>query len=156
MRWTSVIQEPILFRASDNLLWGLRLVTQVKQANKSKLNGDSWVTCGKNVFLRGTKLITVASCKRWSEKASCLSAARTGGAQTTFPETILWFEETEVTRLLSRFLGVFSQTFKIVFAWLHSWTMFQQVWTHLEEHEYIDMCALVCAEIFLFLTAEKL
>ena len=44
----------------------------------------------------------------------------------TFQEQIHGFEETEVTRLLSSFLGVFSQALRILLAWPHSWTMFRQ------------------------------
>lgn len=46
-----------------------------------------------------------------------------GGAWKHIPRKIPCFEDTEVTRFMSCFLGVFSQGLRIPFTWLYSWAM---------------------------------
>lgn len=46
-----------------------------------------------------------------------------GGALKHIPRTILYFEGTEVSRLLSCFLGIVSQALRIL-SQIHFWTVF--------------------------------
>jgi hypothetical protein len=71
------------------------------------------------VFHRDIK--TIASCTEKSEVNS-LKSTHLGGTRKHILRTSPCSEETEVRRLLSCFLGVFSQALSIPFTCLHSWT----------------------------------
>lgn len=67
------------------------------------------------------KELTIAGSEESWKVTSLLSTTPGGGDENVFPGQLHAFVESEVTRLLSRFLDIFSQALRIPLPQLHSW-----------------------------------